>query len=398
MPRLLRDAATVHYGKSPIEVLSEDGEVPVIGTGGVYDRAARQLFSGPAVVVPRKGSLGNPQYVDGPFWPADTTYAVAPHSEVDARWLYYHLDHFDLTRLNEATGVPSISRDWLYRVPLGDDGYPEQQRIAEILSTVDDAIDQTEALIAKTQQIKAGLMHDLFTRGVTPDGQLRPPREAAPQLYKESPLGWIPKEWQYGPLSKAADLDVGYAFKSEWFKSEGIGLLRGENVGYGRADWKDRQCLSPARARQFAEYWLKPGDVVIGMDRTFTKSGVKITPLTEDDCPALLVQRVGRFRPRDCEPAFLRWLIEMPEYLRALNVNQKGMDIPHLSKSEILEPAVPLVSRPEQLSISSRIDAVQAQTRRDELAVAKLSALKSGLMHDLLTGRVAVGPAAVANV
>ena len=77
------------------------------------------------------------------------------------------------------------------RAPISAD----QQRIAEILTTVDEAIEQTEALIAKTQQIKAGLMHDLFTRGVTPDGQLRPPRSEAPQLYKESPLGWIPKEW-----------------------------------------------------------------------------------------------------------------------------------------------------------------------------------------------------------
>ena len=62
---------------------------------------------------------------------------------------------------------------------------PQQRHIAEILSTVDEAIEQTEALIAKTQQIKAGLMHDLFTRGVTPEGHLRPPREEAPQLYKE---------------------------------------------------------------------------------------------------------------------------------------------------------------------------------------------------------------------
>lgn len=73
--------------------------------------------------------------------------------------------------------------------------FGEQQRIADILSTIDEAIEQTEALIAKTQQIKAGLIEDLFTRGVSPDGQLRPPYEEAPVIYKESPLGWIPKEW-----------------------------------------------------------------------------------------------------------------------------------------------------------------------------------------------------------
>ena len=40
-------------------------------------------------------------------------------------------------------------------------------------------------------------MHDLFTRGIGPDGQLRPPREQAPELYQETPIGWIPKEWEY---------------------------------------------------------------------------------------------------------------------------------------------------------------------------------------------------------
>ena len=119
MNNRLRDLAEVHYGKSPNDVLSEDATVPVIGTGGVYGRASRSLFNGPAVVVARKGTLGNPQFIDEPFWPVDTTYAVLARSGVDTKWLYYSLAAFDLTKLNEATGVPSISRDWLYKVPLG---------------------------------------------------------------------------------------------------------------------------------------------------------------------------------------------------------------------------------------------------------------------------------------
>ena len=59
-----------------------------------------------------------------------------------------------------------------------------QDGLAEILLTVDEAIGQTEALIAKYQQIKAGLMHDLFTRGVTPDGHLRPTLPKPPNSTK----------------------------------------------------------------------------------------------------------------------------------------------------------------------------------------------------------------------
>lgn len=171
--KCLRDVAEVHYGKSPNTVLTEESHLPIIGAGGIYGRASRAMYNGPAVVVPRKGSLGNPQYVDEPFWPVDTTYAVIPKTWVDAKWLYYSLDAFDLTKLNEATGVPSISRDWLYKVLVGSEEYGEQRRIAEILSTVDEAIEQTEALIAKYRKIKTGLMHDLFTPGLSPEASAK---------------------------------------------------------------------------------------------------------------------------------------------------------------------------------------------------------------------------------
>lgn len=85
----------------------------------------------------------------------------------------------------------------------------EQRRIAEILGIVDETIEQTEALIAKQQQVKAGLMHDLFTRGLTPDGQLRPKRADAPDLYHETPLGWLPKGWESASMSSVGEIITG---------------------------------------------------------------------------------------------------------------------------------------------------------------------------------------------
>ena len=65
---------------------------------------------------------------------------------------------------------------------------------------MDDLIERTEALIAKYRAIKQGLMHDLLTRGVDASGRLRPPREEAPGLYRESAVGWVPREWEMVPL------------------------------------------------------------------------------------------------------------------------------------------------------------------------------------------------------
>lgn len=72
---------------------------------------------------------------------------------------------------------------------------PEQQKIVQILFTVDTIIEKTEATIVKYKAIKQGMIHDLFTRGLDKDGKLRPRYEDTPDLYKYTELGWVPKEW-----------------------------------------------------------------------------------------------------------------------------------------------------------------------------------------------------------
>ena len=84
-----------------------------------------------------------------------------------------------------------------------------QQRVAAILTSLDTAIEKTEALIEKHQQIKAGLMHDLFTCGVLPNGQLRPSREQAPGLYRQTPIDWLPINWRASTCGETCSIDSG---------------------------------------------------------------------------------------------------------------------------------------------------------------------------------------------
>ena len=80
----------------------------------------------------------------------------------------------------------------------------EQTKIAEVLSTIDTAIEQTEALIAKQQRIKTGLMQDLLTKGIDEHGNIR---SEATHTFKDSPLGRIPAEWEVGGLLEFASKD-----------------------------------------------------------------------------------------------------------------------------------------------------------------------------------------------
>jgi len=255
---------------------------------------------------------------------------------------------------------------------------PEQKQIAVILTSVDEVIEKTEAQIEKLQDLKTAMMNELLTKGI---GHTE---------YKDSELGRIPKDWEVQPLERICDLQVGYAFKSAWFTEAGIKLLRGENVGYGEAKWDASRYLDYHKANEFSPYLLSEGDVVIGMDRTFTKSGSKITRISSNDLPCLLVQRVGRFRSENLDSDFLWQLLRSESYLNQLAANEKGMDIPHLSKQEILEPIVPLIPKKEQIKISSILKSIDEQSKLLRIRRTHTQSLKKSLMQDLLTGKVRV--------
>ncbi|MEE8536848.1 MAG: restriction endonuclease subunit S, partial [Acidobacteriota bacterium] len=92
------------------------------------------------------------------------------------------------------TKMPRTSWNAIRELEIFMPPLPEQHRIAEILDTADEAIRRTEQVIAKLQQMKQGLLHDLLTRGIDDNGNLRDP-ERHPEQFKDSPLGRIPRGW-----------------------------------------------------------------------------------------------------------------------------------------------------------------------------------------------------------
>jgi type I restriction enzyme S subunit len=162
------------------------------------------------------GTLGRPIIIDMPACIHDGFVQFSNLRDADTTFLFYALQHAE--RAFYGMGQPgtqtNLNTSLVGRHRIFTPKREEQLRIAEILSTLDEAIEQTEALIGKYQSIKTGLMHNLFTRGLTPDGRLRPTRADAPHLYKESPLGWIPKEWETRTIGDIADSLVDGPFGS----------------------------------------------------------------------------------------------------------------------------------------------------------------------------------------
>ncbi|PML79475.1 restriction endonuclease subunit S [Enterovibrio norvegicus] len=158
-------------------------------------------------------------------------------------------------------------------------------------------------------------------------------------------------------LHQLVDMQVGYAFKSKNFADKGIALMRGANVGVSNPDWGNGKKYLPNEiAKGYSEYLLNDEDIIIAMDRPFTGAGFKVSRLSQSDLPCLLVQRVGRFQSyKGITPEYL-WLLLNSKFVKGyLFSQQKGMDIPHLSRKEILECEVPVLSVGEQNKLSNTI-------------------------------------------
>ena len=324
---------------------------------------------------------------------------VYPDTEkVDVRFLYHRmrLGVEDLKKLNQGTSINGIIRRDLFAYPIQLPALPQQRRIAEILSTLDEAIEQTEALIAKHQQIKAGLMHDLFTRGVTPDGHLRPTREQAPDLYKESPLGWIPKEWEVARIDNPeiaiidGDRGVHYPQAHELLESGHCLFLSATNVTRDGFKFDTTQFISREKDELLGTGKLARGDIVITtrgtvgniahFDNSVAFSDVRI------NSGMVIIRSTHRGLDTEFLYCSLRNYVFLREYQRVVSGSaQPQLPIRDMKRFHCLMPPLP-----EQQLIVGRVALIDNRLGREEEFLAKLRQQKHGLMHDLLTGRVRI--------
>lgn len=308
-----------------------------------------------------------------------------------------------LHRRSQGSTFLAIGSTDLSSMPVAAPALPQQQRIAEILSTVDEAIEQTEALITKAQWIKAGLMHDLFTRGVNADGQLRPPREEAPQLYKESPLGWIPKEWEPTLLGREIGIGHGFAFPGDGF----FDVPPGEVLLTPGNFHRDGGLYFTANNTKYFRGYIPDGTVLVPGELVTVMTDLSPQTLilgrfavVDTDYPVMHNQRIGLVRLRDEKRWNRRFLVaalNQDRIRREIIVGATGTTVRHTSPNRILGVHFARPSLEEQHRCAHIAAAVESQLDEEFATLRKLERTKTGLMQDLLTGRVSVGVETTSN-
>ena len=105
---MLKELISVNYGKDHKKA-PDDGNIPVYGSGGLMRKCNKSLFSGEAVLIPRKGSLNNIMYVDETFWTVDTMFYATMKQPHTAIFVYFFVKAFDMYSMNIGAAVPSMT-------------------------------------------------------------------------------------------------------------------------------------------------------------------------------------------------------------------------------------------------------------------------------------------------
>ena len=281
-----------------------------------------------------------------------------------------------------STNQVELNRTALETLKISILGREAQNKVASILSTLDRAIEQTEAIIAKQQRIKAGLMQDLLTKGIDEHGSIR---SEDTHEFKDSPLGRIPVEWEVTQLSELAEaIDPQPDHRTPPQVDDGIPYIGISDFNKdGSIDFARARKISPtAYRKQVKSFEIGNGDFVFGKIGT-----IGLPKLLTSTVNYALSANVILLKPKE-ESTFVYWWMVSPivENLVALEIHSTSQPAFGIQKMRTL--AIPKISIDESHQIGTAFDGLARSMKSAEDQLSKLNKLKAGLMHDLLTGTV----------
>lgn len=298
-------------------------------------------------------------------------------------------DSFVLSILIDAIGgaQPNISNQQIESIIALFPPLPEQQKIAAILTSVDEVIEKTQAQINKLKDLKTGMMQELLTRGVGVDG--KPHTE-----FKDSPVGRIPKAWEVLPLSSLAITKglqtgpFGGQLHADEYTEKGIPVIMPKNMKSNNVCIQNIARISEDKAIELSKHRVMEGDIV------FSRRGdigrfVLINKKNEG-----WLCGTGSLRARldrtTILPLYLSSYLTLDLVIEWLNNNAVGQTMLNLNTSILGELPVVLPPIYEQELIANSIESIDKRLGILGRKLSQIQKSKKALMQDLLTGKVRV--------
>ena len=330
----------MNYGKGLTNAERKKGKIPVYGSNGVIDFNNDCLIDFNTIIIGRKGSAGELNFVERPCWPIDTTYYVA--TRYNLKFIYYLLKHINLKKITQKGAKPGLNRDEAYDlITIFTEDETEQQKI---VSKLDRQMTQIEMMKKEAEK-------DLISS-----------KELLNSILDNILFGVQSREWSKKKLGEVLKVKGGYAFKSHYFCNEGIPVIKISNVTNKVIDWTEKSYLPKKFMEEHKDFRITKGDILVAMTRPVTKSKIKVA-IYQDNFDSLLNQRVGMLDfNEEINRQFLLYLMYSPSIREEFEYKSKTSQQPNISPSQIEDIDIMLPDKKTQEKVVFKINKLVEQT------------------------------------
>ena len=349
------------------------GCVPVYGSGGYMLSMDDFLYDGESVCIGRKGTINNPMFLTGKFWTVDTLFYTHKFQQCLPKFIYAIFQNIDWLQHNEAGGVPSLSKTIIEKIQTAVPGIPEQQKIADCLSSLDELIAVQGCKVEALKTHKKGLMQQFFPCKGETQPRLRFPEFQTAGVWEERKLATVCDiqrgKFSHRPRNDPRFFGGPYPFiqTGDVVKSEGAGVVASQSL--------NEQGLAVSKL-------FKPPIVLITIAANIGDTGLLLT----EGCFTDSV--VGLIPKKYVTPVFLELIMRgQKENLNKVATTgaQKNINNEILRKVSVLLPSVP-----EQQRIADCLSSLDALIAAAAQELETLKIHKKGLMQQLFPSPEAV--------
>lgn len=365
----------IKYGKSNPK---KSGKIPVIGSSGIYAWTDEPLTKNDVLIIGRKGNAGEIHLFLEPSYPSDTTFYIElTNPNIDKKFLFYFMKSRKMSGEHAKTTVPSIQRPDLEKFEIPIPPLPEQERIAYVLSIVQDAKAKTQNLINSLKELKKSTMKHLFTYGAVSF------EDKDKVKLKDTEIGMMPKDWDVIRLEKIIEkteqkdmrktniefkyVDVS-GIDNNLFKIINHSLFNGEGA--------------PSRAKKI----VKCKDVIIATVRpTLKRIAIINEDFNNEVCSTAFC--ILRSKTEKLNSLYLFYSIQRDNFIEELGRIQRGASYPAVTDSDIKHQKILLPSLPEQQQIAHILSCIDEKIEVEERRVSAFEQLFKSLLHNLMSGK-----------
>jgi type I restriction enzyme S subunit len=359
-----------------VEDADNFGEFPFFTSGDNILKHSCYLVDGENLFI-ATGGKAKVNYYHGKASYSTDTYSIKAKG-LNTKYLFYTLIK-DIEKIDynffSGSGLKHLQKDDFKNILLPLPPLPEQRKIAEILETVDNAIEKTEKIIEKYKRIKQGLMQDLLSKGIDENGNIRSEKT---HKFKDSPLGRIPEEWEVVRLGEVGEIIMGQSPPSALVNQEGNGIpfLQGSAEFGAKYPLPKNWIVKPLK--------LAPKNSILISIRA-PVGDLNIADNVYCIGRGLAAIKVNNSKANN----FFIWFVLQLFSDRLVKISQ-GSTFEAIGHNELNNFLIPLPPLSEQKRIAEILSQIDQAIEKEEKYKEKLERLKKGLMEDLLTGKVRV--------